>query len=212
MVVNMVLLLECVGTSRQRLLVATVNGWPLGMMTMAAVGYCTAHWCVLRHYANESSTRRSYHITLAVMALVCLPLLYVTCRESARWLHGKGGHPMTVTTMAGDTKSALYTLEYCARVNQRALNMQLLYERLTRADDGCEMMAGEGKPSAKECSPTTSTHRVFVTYRTPTVTYRNTWQAHVHGPHASRLGGAPSGRPDRLLVRLVCRFVVQLLM
>uniref|UniRef100_A0A914VMU1 Major facilitator superfamily (MFS) profile domain-containing protein n=1 Tax=Plectus sambesii TaxID=2011161 RepID=A0A914VMU1_9BILA len=73
MVTNMVLALEAVGTQYWRLFVVAFNGWPLGMMFMAAVGYLTHHW-------------RWFHVTLGAVAVLVLVPLTAVSKESARWL------------------------------------------------------------------------------------------------------------------------------
>lgn len=73
MVTNLVLALEAVGTQYWRLFVVAFNGWPLGMMFMAGLGYFTGHW-------------RVFHTGLAVVAVVMSVVLAVVSKESARWL------------------------------------------------------------------------------------------------------------------------------
>lgn len=72
MVVNMVFVLEIVG-AKWRLFCVTFNGWPLGLMSMALVGYVTRDW-------------RYYHATVAVCGIPSLFVFIFYLRESPRWL------------------------------------------------------------------------------------------------------------------------------
>jgi hypothetical protein len=44
MVTNLVFILEAVQVQRTRLLVASLNGWPIGMMFTGFVGWISANW------------------------------------------------------------------------------------------------------------------------------------------------------------------------
>lgn len=61
-VVNLVLMIESLEKSRSRLLVVSLNGWPLGMSFAALVGYLTLSW-------------RSYHMVMSITAAVLLLIL-----------------------------------------------------------------------------------------------------------------------------------------
>ena len=63
MVTNLVLMVENLGQASSRLLVVSLNGWPLGMCFTSLIGYFTRHW-------------RIYHITMSITAaLLCACLV-----------------------------------------------------------------------------------------------------------------------------------------
>ncbi|CAJ0954140.1 unnamed protein product, partial [Mesorhabditis belari] len=76
MVVNLTLVVEFLCTSRSRLLVVCVNGWPLSMAMTAGLAYFSAHW-------------RPYFLTTACIASLVFISLYIWSMESVRWLASK---------------------------------------------------------------------------------------------------------------------------
>lgn len=62
MVTNMVLIIEALENARSRLLVVSLNGWPLGLVYTAVVGYATQDW-------------RYYHLIVAASAALTLIVL-----------------------------------------------------------------------------------------------------------------------------------------
>ncbi|KAH7729218.1 Protein K09E9.1 [Aphelenchoides avenae] len=73
MVTNMVLIIEALENARSRLLVVSLNGWPLGLVYTAVVGYATQEW-------------RYYHLIVAASAALTLIVLHLFSLESVRWL------------------------------------------------------------------------------------------------------------------------------
>ncbi|KAI6192255.1 Organic cation transporter protein [Aphelenchoides bicaudatus] len=73
MVTNVVFILEAVKAARTRLLVASLNGWPIGMLFTGLVGWLCEDWTW-------------YGVSVAATALVLALLLYSQSFESAGWL------------------------------------------------------------------------------------------------------------------------------
>ncbi|KAI6231808.1 Major facilitator superfamily MFS-1 domain containing protein [Aphelenchoides besseyi] len=76
MVTNVVFVLEAVQTEKTRLLVASLNGWPIGMVFTAFAGYVCREWHL-------------YYGLVAVTALCVAALLYSQSFESVGWLDNR---------------------------------------------------------------------------------------------------------------------------
>lgn len=69
MVTNLVFILEAVQIQRTRLLVASLNGWPIGMMFTGFVGWISGNW---RLYAGcVCATSISLAFLLVRMYFLC---------------------------------------------------------------------------------------------------------------------------------------------
>lgn len=77
LVTNMVLLLEILRNSNTRLLVVSLNGWPLGMIGTAIMAYSLLHW-------------RTYHIAVAAISLLFSIIMKFLTFESILWLVQSG--------------------------------------------------------------------------------------------------------------------------
>lgn len=77
-VVNLVLMVESLEKASSRLLVVSLNGWPIGMSFVALVGYVTKNW-------------RDFHLVMSITAAFLLFILQLFSLESVRWLinHGR---------------------------------------------------------------------------------------------------------------------------
>jgi hypothetical protein len=160
MVVNMVETVEIVCTSRDRLLVVTLNGWPLGLMCMALIGYLTKHWrtyvlcvcvCVSMYHKLQHNILR-YHICLSIIAALLLPLIYVYLDESARWL-----------TQHGRTEEAHKVLQHMAKVRvcvcvDLFFNCCIYYKNPPLTDER-ETASQAGNRPRSSCSGTTRSTR-----------------------------------------------------
>uniref|UniRef100_A0A1I7YXW4 MFS domain-containing protein n=1 Tax=Steinernema glaseri TaxID=37863 RepID=A0A1I7YXW4_9BILA len=73
MVTNMVLVVEALDKARSRLLVVSMNGWPIGMSFVAICAWLSRHWW-------------TYHLVVAVSAGIFVVVLQTFSLESVRWL------------------------------------------------------------------------------------------------------------------------------
>ncbi|KAE9551212.1 hypothetical protein FO519_005579 [Halicephalobus sp. NKZ332] len=73
MVTNLVLVVENLGQPSSRLLVVSLNGWPLGMCFTSLIGYVSKDW-------------RVYHIIISTTAAILCGFLQCISLESVRWL------------------------------------------------------------------------------------------------------------------------------
>ncbi|KAK0404145.1 hypothetical protein QR680_017310 [Steinernema hermaphroditum] len=73
MVTNMVLVVEALEKARSRLLVVSMNGWPLGMSFVAVCAWLSRHWW-------------TYHLVIALSAGIFVIVLQTFSLESVRWL------------------------------------------------------------------------------------------------------------------------------
>jgi hypothetical protein len=92
MVTNLVLMIECVESARSRLLIVSLNGWPLGMLAMALAAAGTRHWRVFHAVVAGAA---AVICGLLVSGLESMPesdctIQYAISLESARWLYHHG--------------------------------------------------------------------------------------------------------------------------
>jgi len=73
MVTNLVLMVENLGQASSRLLVVSLNGWPIGMCFTSLIGYISRDW-------------RVYHIIVSITAALLGASLQCISLESVRWL------------------------------------------------------------------------------------------------------------------------------
>ncbi|KAI6198357.1 Major facilitator superfamily MFS-1 domain containing protein [Aphelenchoides fujianensis] len=76
MVVNLVFVLEAVQKEKTRLLVASLNGWPIGMIFTALLGFACRRW-------------NFYYAAVAASSLLVAGLLYSRSFESVGWLDNR---------------------------------------------------------------------------------------------------------------------------
>ncbi|KHN79975.1 Organic cation transporter protein [Toxocara canis] len=114
MVVNLVLLVEAVEHSHSRLLIVSLNGWPLAMCFTAVIAFLTRHWLF-------------YHAVVASAAFVFFAVLQCVSLESVRWLthHNQALHAEKIvsdiadlnTDSASQHQSAFPLKSNCAEAN-----------------------------------------------------------------------------------------------
>uniref|UniRef100_A0AC34FLY7 Major facilitator superfamily (MFS) profile domain-containing protein n=1 Tax=Panagrolaimus sp. ES5 TaxID=591445 RepID=A0AC34FLY7_9BILA len=73
MVTNLVLMIENLEHAKSRLLVVSLNGWPLGMAYVGFIAWITNEW-------------RTYHIIFAATSAALFIILQFISLESVRWL------------------------------------------------------------------------------------------------------------------------------
>ncbi|TKR80636.1 hypothetical protein L596_014680 [Steinernema carpocapsae] len=79
MVVNMVLVVEALEHAKSRLLVVSMNGWPVGMSFVAICAWFARHWW-------------TYHCIVAITAGIFVIVLQTFSLESVRWLTQHNRH------------------------------------------------------------------------------------------------------------------------
>lgn len=67
MVTNLVLMVESLEKARSRLLVVSLNGWPVGMAYVALISYLSGHW-------------KTFHIIMSLTALALYLILVRVAR------------------------------------------------------------------------------------------------------------------------------------
>ncbi|CAJ0584546.1 unnamed protein product, partial [Mesorhabditis spiculigera] len=124
MVVNLTLVVEFLCTSRSRLLVVSVNGWPMGMTAVAALYRYSGHW------------RPYFYFTTAFTTIIFV-LLYWWSLESVRWLASKNRVKQAVAIaekvidVNGDSHGSQFLLHVASRGTSHESNEPPRHYRYT---------------------------------------------------------------------------------